>query len=312
MKFYQLYNIYKHLNSSLMKTFLKKILPVCVWKKLSKLKSQYRLYRLKRKIIFYLSCQKNNMSDECQEVLNYLEHHSFSIFPYSYTERYNFEDVVVYRDAENEMLYVLQDGKRLYFKKEWDTKQVQAYYNGLLIEQDSRSPHCYETAEFHVLKGDVVVDAGVAEGNFALSVIEKVKRIYLFEIDETWISALEATFAPWKDKIVIVNKYVSDSDKENCVTLDTFLGNEKIDFIKADIEGAETQLLTGANAILSKQTPMKIILCTYHKHDDAKILNQMLIEKGFYTKFSKGYMIYEAYDKPKPPYLRRGLIRATK
>ncbi|MDR0737564.1 MAG: FkbM family methyltransferase, partial [Prevotellaceae bacterium] len=172
----------------------------------------------------------------------------------------------------------------------------------------------YETAGFHVSESDVVVDAGVAEGNFALSVIEKVKKIYLFEMDKAWITALEATFAPWKEKVVIVNKYVSDVNEKNRITLDAFFGNEKIDFIKADIEGAEIQLLEGAKAILSRKTPLKAVLCTYHKHNDAEMLQQTLAEKGFRTEFSNGYMIffYEMCDKFEPPYLRRGLIRAEK
>jgi hypothetical protein len=185
-------------------------------------------------------------------------------------------------------------------------------YNWLLVEQDSLSPHCYETAEFHVSEGDVVIDAGAAEGNFALSVIEKVKKIYLFEVDKAWIAALEATFVPWKEKVVIVNKYISDNNKKNGIALDTFFGNEKIDFIKADIEGAEPQLLTGASTLLSRQTPMKITLCTYHRHNDAEVLNRMLIEKGFHTEFSRGYMLF-LYDKAlAPPYLRKALVRATK
>jgi hypothetical protein len=254
------------------------------------------------------------MTDEYQEVIDYLKQHPLSVLPYAYTEKYHPGDVVVYLDTEKKMLYVLQGGKRLYFKKGWDEKQVQFCYNWLLMEQDRLSPHCYETADFHVSEGDVVVDAGVAEGNFALSVIEKVKKIYLFETDETWIAALKATFAPWKEKVVIVNKYVSDNNKRNCVTLDAFFGNEKVDFIKADIEGAELQLIAGASAMLSVQTPMKVILCAYHRHDDAEVLNQMLTEKEFRTEFSKGYMIffYEMCDKLKPPYLRRGLIRGVK
>jgi hypothetical protein len=125
---------------------------------------------------------------------------------------------------------------------------------------------------------------------------------------------LEATFAPWKEKVVIVNKYVSDNDKKNNVTLDAFFRNEKIDFIKADIEGAEPRLLAGAKAILSRQAPMKVVLCTYHKRDDAEALHQMLTEKGFHTEFSEGYMLflYEMCDKFEPPYLRRGLIRGVK
>jgi hypothetical protein len=202
----------------------------------------------------------------------------------------------------------------LYFKRDWDEEQIQKYYNGLLIEQDISSPHRYETAEFHVSEGDVVIDAGVAEGNFALSIVDKVKKLYLFEVDEAWIEVLKITFAPWKDKVIIINKYVSNNNKDNCITLDSFFGDEQIDFIKADIEGAESQLLDGAKTILSRQTSIKIVLCTYHKHRDADILNRMLIEKGFSAEFSKGYMIfyYEAYDKLKPPYLRKGLIKAKK
>jgi hypothetical protein len=98
------------------------------------------------------------------------------------------------------------------------------------------------------------------------------------------------------------------------ITLDKFFENKKIDFIKADIEGAETQLLSGAKMILENTIAMKVVLCTYHKHNDAEMLNQMLAERGFHTEFSNGYIIfyYEMYDKLKPPYLRKGLIRGIK
>jgi hypothetical protein len=302
----------------MVKSILKKVIPDFILRQRIKYlayREMCRRNKLKQDIINYLGTgPQENRTDEEQEILDYLKRHPLAVFPYSYTEKYKPENIAVYMDNEKGMYYVLHDGKRLYFKKGWSKEQVQTYYNGLLIEQDANSPHRYETAGFHVSEGDVVVDAGVAEGNFALSIIEKVKKIYLFEVDETWISTLEITFAPWKDKVVIINKYVSDNDKNNCITLDTFLGDEKIDFIKADIEGAEIQLLKGAQAILSRQAPMKVVLCTYHRHNDAKTLNQMLTEKGFRTAFSKGYMIfmYEMYDKLKPPFLRRGLIRAVK
>jgi hypothetical protein len=302
----------------MLKAVLKKIAPDFVlsqWRKYNKNKEKDKLNQLKQDIINYLeNIPSKDMTDEKQSVLDYLKRHSLSVFPYPYIEEYHPKDIPVYMDKDKKMHYVLQDNKRLYFPRGWDEYNVSTYYNSLLIEQDVASPHRYETPEFHVSEGDVVVDAGVAEGNFALSVIEKVKKIYLFEVDKVWITALEVTFAPWREKVVIVNKYVSDIDKENCITLDAFFGNEKIDFIKADIEGAEIQLLAGAKNILSTQAPVKIILCTYHKHDDAETLNQKLVEKGFHTEFSKGYMIFydEMYGKLKPPYLRRGLIRAKK
>jgi hypothetical protein len=298
------------------KKFLKRIIPDFVqfqWGRYNKTKEKHRISKLEQKIINYLEhIPSEDMTDDKREILDYLKHNSISVFPYFYTEKYKHEDVVVNRDNDKGMYYVLQDGKRLYFKKDWDEKQIQIYYNGLLMEQDIASPHRYETSNFHVSEGDVVVDAGVAEGNFALSIIEKVKKIYLFEVDEAWVSALEITFAPWKEKVIIVNKYVSDTDKDNNITLDTFLENERIDFIKADIEGAEPQLLAGAKKILSGQDSMKVVLCTYHKHNDATALNRMLVEKGFSTEFSKGYMIF-LYDKfLGKPFLRKGLIRAIK
>jgi hypothetical protein len=296
-----------------MKALIKEITPKFIWNKLGSYKQQWNLYRLKHKIISYMERHsKNNITDEQEEVLTYLKCHPFAIFPYDYTKRYSPEKITVYMDSEKGMYYVLQDSKRLYFKKCWTEEQVQVYFNSLLIEQDAASPHRYETPGFHVSEGDVVVDAGVAEGNFALSIVDKAKKLYLFEVDETWIEVLKITFAPWKEKTVIVNKYVSNNDNDNCITLDTFFGQEKINFIKTDIEGAEPQLLKGANAVLSRPEPMKVVLCTYHKHNDADVLNQMLMEKGFHTEFSKGYMIFEMYDKLQPPYLRRGLIRAVK
>jgi predicted RNA methylase len=304
---------------STLKETVKKITPEFILrqrKKYYQKKRKRRLDKLRQDIIHYLEHNsESDMPDEKQKILDYLKHNAIlPIFPYEYTKNYKPENVTVYEDSEKEIRYVLQEGKRLYFKRNWDEKQIREYYNGLLIEQDKMSPHRYETPEFHVSEGDTVIDAGVAEGNFALSIVDKVKKLYLFEADEEWIEVLKITFAPWKEKVVIVNKYVSDNDNNNCVTLDKFFGQEKIDFIKADIEGAESLLLTGAKTILSGQSPMKIILCTYHKHNDADILNRILKEKGFHIEFSKGYMIFlhETYDKLKPPYLRRGLIRAVK
>ncbi|MDR1561533.1 MAG: FkbM family methyltransferase [Dysgonamonadaceae bacterium] len=295
------------------KMFIKKLTPnfiLFIYRKYNgaDAKEKRRIKRLEKRIINYLeNVSSDKMTDEVREVLDYWkQRHSLSIFPYSYEQKYDPENVAVYRDNERDLCYVLHDGKRLYFKKEWNERCIKKYYYKLLAEQDAESPHRYETSGFHVKDGDVVVDAGVAEGNFALSVIEKVKKIYLFEVDEEWIEVLKVTFEPWMDKVVIINKYVSDNDENNCVTLDSLLGNERIDFIKADIEGAEIQLCLGAKAIF--------VLCTYHRHDDAKTLEKILTEKGFNTEFSRGYMIfmYEMYDKLKPPYLRRGLIRAVK
>ena len=52
------------------------------------------------------------------------------------------------------------------------------------------SPHCYkiQTEEFI---GKTVFDCGVAEGNFALDIIDFVEKIYLVECDKGWLKALK-------------------------------------------------------------------------------------------------------------------------
>lgn len=48
-------------------------------------------------------------------------------------------------------------------------------------------------------------------------------------------------------------------------------GLERVDFIKADIEGYERKLLMGAQETLKRFAP-KLALCTYHLPDDPEVL----------------------------------------
>ena len=268
---------------------------------------------LKRKIIQYLEkLPKDEITTEQTEVLNHLKTHCLSAFPYLFVGYHNQEDVQPFFDNERKMYYVLHEGKRLYFRKGFNVSTVQRYYNGLQIEQDVDSPHRYETETFRVEQGDTVIDVGAAEGNFALSAVEKANKLYIFEVDEGWIEALEATFSPWKEKVVIVDKYVSDKTNDTCVSLDDYFGNTRIDLIKADIEGAEIQLIEGAKNILAREKP-KLALCTYHRKNDADNLHLTLTKANYSVEFSKGYMIFLWGEEPlSPPYLCRGLIRAKK
>jgi hypothetical protein len=294
-----------------MKKLYKQILPKTIKDWIWELRD-YIADKQKRDIIKFL---KKNISDQNQEkleILDYLKHNGKKVFPYYFIEKYHQEDIAVYTEPNNNMKYVLHSNKRMYFPIDWNTDKIQKYYNGLLIEQDMESPHRYEFENFYVENDDIVADIGAAEGIFSLSIIEKAKKIYLFECDKAWIDALKQTFAPYNDKVVLINKFISDTNDNDCTTLDYFFLNENINFIKADIEGAETKLLAGAKSLLLKSNNLKIALCTYHKKNDEHILNTILIENDFHTAFSKGYMIFTDDKELAPPYLRRGLIRATK
>jgi len=252
-------------------------------------------------------------TEEIASVLNYLSRNPLAVFPYDFQDEYVTDKIEVFEDREKGLRYVLLDGKRLYFKKRWGKKKIQYLYNLLCKEQDIRSPHRYLTGQFGFNDGEVLVDVGTAEGNFALSIVEKASRIILFEADKEWIEPLNATFEPWKDKVEIVNKFVSDISDSSNTKLDDYITIEgAATFLKIDVEGAESRLLKGCKRILSEQRPMKVAVCTYHKQNDVKEFSELLIQNDFKTSHSDGYMLF-FYDKQmKAPYFRRGLIRAEK
>jgi len=268
----------------------------------------------RKKILKYFSSLPDReVNSEQNEVLKYLESNPLVTFPYPFQDQYSPESIEVSLDDGNGMHYVLLDGKRLYFKKRWTAKRIRKGFSDLLREQDIRSPHRYLEGDFDVENDEVIVDIGAAEGNFSLSVIERVKKVYIFESNKDWIKALQSTFAPWKEKVEIINKRVSDCDDEKNVCLDTFIKEHgDISFIKIDVDGAEQKVLNCASELLGSKNPFKIAICTYHRNDDEKTFSRLLENSGFKVTVSKGYMVYY-YDKQmKAPYLRRGLVRAVR
>ena len=211
------------------------------------------------------------------------------------------------------MRYVMQEGKRLYFKKRWNVKRIQRSYCDLIREQDFNSPHRYLTDSFTIEKYDVIADIGAAEGNFSLAVVDKVKRICIFEYDQEWVEALRVTFAPWSEKVEIINKYVSDHNDESHIRFDTFFNTRKdVTILKIDVDGAESVVLNSCNEVFNSSRSLKIALCTYHKNNDENDFTILLQDFGFSITPSRGYMINYYDKKMKAPYLRRGLIRAVR
>ncbi|MFK8057964.1 MAG: FkbM family methyltransferase [Saprospiraceae bacterium] len=261
----------------------------------------------------YKSLEKSAVSQEEKIALEYLSKNGLCVFPYSFTDKYKKDDIVVHDDEELKLKYVFLDGKRLYFKRNSSTRGIKRNYSRLLAEQDLESPHRYLTDDFDIGQNAILVDVGAAEGNLPLSVIEKVSKVYLFETDPAWIEALEATFAPWKDKVEIVNKFVSNTNDASNVSLDEFFGDKPVfDVLKVDAEGAEADILEGSKAILATKHPMKLALCCYHKpHDDVEF-TATLSAVDFSISFADGYMIFTDPATFFPPYLRRGVLRAVR
>ena len=235
-----------------------------------------------------------------------------------YTNSSGFPEFTVNYDEEKKLNYVdIKGSKKLYYPhqdKETVLGKVKtAYY----LEQVPYSPHLYFTNDFNVMEGDVFCDIGAAEANQALEVAEKCSEIYIFEGEEYWNAALQASFSPYKEKTTIINKMVSDVSSDKYVKLDEYFSDKKVDFLKIDVEGYEMNVLRGAENVLANNK-MKLCVCTYHRGNDAREIKGFLVNHGFKTEFSDGFMVspynsdYWIGSELNYPYFRYGLIRAWK
>lgn len=216
-------------------------------------------------------------------------------------------------DQEAGMYYVMEQGKPMYLPIEiYPTKaDVVDYINVLHMEQDSRSPHRYMNERMEVPEDAVVIDAGVAEGNFSIGIIDKVKKLYLVECDSRYIRALEWTFKDYMDKVVIVDKFLSGHEDEQNITIDAIMQGEPLDYLKMDIEGAEVEALQGGEKTLERSADLKCNVCVYHRLHDNEVITEILSGHNMEVVNTPGYMMFHL-DKEYPHYPRKGLAQAVK
>jgi len=222
--------------------------------------------------------------------------HGLSFHPYKFNSEYKKLRINCFWDSKFKMYYLLYEGKKLYYPQSFNknARDLVVNYRSLLIEQDIRSPHRY-VEDYNRLSGKTILDVGAAEGIFSLKVIEKVNHVYLFECDENWIKALEATFAPWQEKVTIIPKYVSGTNDKSHITIDRFLeGKDKNNlFLKMNIEGAEQSALKGAEETLKEAKDLDYAICTYHCNNAAVEIENLLKTNHFESEFSEGFLYLE-------------------
>ncbi|MFT8709130.1 MAG: FkbM family methyltransferase [Sporolactobacillus sp.] len=160
------------------------------------------------------------------------------------------------------------------------------------------------------VKGKIFVDVGASVGDTLEEYINwcngTYERIVCFEADENnqkkisdlinekrWKNIQTYPIAVSKEKgklkfnaISVGGGFISnDSGKViACDSLDNVLTDEKVDFIKLDIEGGEYDALLGAQNIIQKCHPV-IACCVYHKIDDFFKLPQVIRSIYPYYRF---------------------------
>jgi hypothetical protein len=281
------------------------------------------LNKIQLKLFFkkILNYHNNNPSQEYEKELMYLKELGY-IKVYPYRKIRTLDEVRSGFDDEKQMPYVIHKiNKKLYFPKNWSEEKAKAEYihymeveNLLGGEFTEKMPHQYQTQDFCVKDGDIVLDIGSAEALFALDIVDLAKKVYIFESDRIWIDPLMATFEPYNDKVVIVNKRVSDKDGNGEIKLETCLNHENLEnlFIKMDIEGSERKIINDNIWLFSKNINLRVACATYHKQGDANDFNTLFQDLGYETEFSEGFLLFIFDEIQQPPYFRKGILRARK
>ena len=202
----------------------------------------------------------------------------------------------------------------MFYPLGWTSENIKYSHSFSCLEQDNESPHSYALSSFSYNEDDIAVDAGAAEGNFSLSIVDKVKKLYIFECSEGWLAPLRKTFKDWGDKVEIIPLKLSEKVTSESTTLDQFFAekNELPTILKIDVDGGEKDLLSGASRILRESDELKISLCTYHQKNDFREFKNLLENLDFKVHSSKGYMIFYLDEPLEEPYLRKALLFASK
>src|SRR6185312_3755280 len=158
----------------------------------------------------------------------------------------------------------------------------------------------YEYGGAAIRSGDVVFDMGCNLGTFTRLALDRgAGRVVSFEPQPFYRQCIRKTFTReiaegrvtvveqplWSEKKTVhfagsslVGHIADDGIPMQTVTLDetvAALGLQRVDFLKADIEGAERHALLGAQATISRCRP-RIAFCVYHYPDDPEVIGQIL------------------------------------
>jgi FkbM family methyltransferase len=170
---------------------------------------------------------------------------------------------------------------------------------GLLVLEEMRG--IYEKPPVEVHPGDIVLDLGANVGTFSrFAFMRGASHVIAFEPEPSHIECIERAFASeiregrmtivraaaWHESTKLrfetsglTSQLTPNGRLEvNTVTIDEIvmrLGLPRVNFIKADIEGAERHALKGAVNTIRDFAP-QMALCIYHFPDDPTIIPEIV------------------------------------
>ena len=208
-------------------------------------------------------------------------------------QRKEFGEFYIAHHREFEKLFSMLDDEEskrtlesvIAFRKTWDIRH---------LDKVRKENQYFQKDIFEPEQAEVFVDGGAYVGD----TIEKLKevfgggqnyckKIYAWEPDKRNIQQMKKTLSSfdnvtivpcgmWKEKTKLFfsesggagSKIVTTGRSTICVdTIDNVCWQEKVSFIKMDIEGSEQDALLGAAGIIRRDRP-RLAICIYHKPED--------------------------------------------
>ncbi|QNU67956.1 FkbM family methyltransferase [Ruminiclostridium herbifermentans] len=186
----------------------------------------------------------------------------------------------------------------------------------------------YEIEEVQVNANDIVIDAGANMGMFSILAAKKGAKVYAFEPQAVFLNYLNQNckLNSLEGNISIYNFAVSSHECETslsvnrdnllsasinidrkghfetvkCISIDNWVATNhipRIDFIKADIEGAERLLIDGAKYTIQKFKP-QMAIATYHLDDDKEVIKRKILDIcPDYRIIQTGFVLFAYYIK---------------
>lgn len=178
----------------------------------------------------------------------------------------------------------------------------------------------FDLPYFKPEQAECFVDGGCFDGKSSIQFIKwsgnKDSRVWVFEPDSVRYKICEMNLKNSGINVKMIPKGIWDKEDElffdetnagcseiaetgksriNVTDLDSVLKDEKVTFIKFDIEGAELNGIVGAEQIIREQRP-KLAICIYHRIEDIWTIPALLLKYNSEYKFYLGHYSVGTYD----------------